>query len=450
MFDFRLYYLTNFFIIYSQLFTRAAFARKPEEFMKKIIALVLAGGRVNELGVLTIYRPKSAVPFGGIYRVIDFPLSNLMHSGINKIGILSQYRSSSLINHIETGASWDFTGRNRGAHILPPFKGVTESDWYLGTADAVYQNLNFIEDNAPDLVLILSGDHVYRMDYQALIQYHLEKDADMTAVFKQVPLTEASRFGIARLSEEDERGGKLTGYSEKPDNPASPWASLTIYLFKTDVLIDALNYNHQNDTSFHIGKDVIPRLIQKYRVHGYKFSGYWGYTQTIEEYWQTHIDLLDRPEDINLREWLIRTNLSHRDIRDRVPTKIAPTGRVSKSLVHNGCVIEGEVEHSILFPGVHVAKGARITDSIVMFDAVIGENSKICRSILNPDVQIGENAIIGMDPSTPKADGAGITVIGEKCRIPAATRIGKNCTIYPDLSQKHFTDLNIKSGTVLQ
>lgn len=417
--------------------------------MKKIIALVLAGGRVNELGVLTIYRPKSAVPFGGIYRVIDFPLSNLMHSGINKIGILSQYRSTSLINHIETGASWDFVGRNRGAHILPPFKGVTESDWYLGTADAVYQNLNFIHDHDPDLVLILSGDHIYRMDYQALIQYHLEHQADLTAVFKQVPPNEASRFGIGGFEEEDEQGGRLTGYAEKPENPASRWASLTIYLFNTDVLIQALHDNHRNDTSFHLGKDVIPRLIPDGRVYGYKFSGYWGYTQTVDEYWRTNMDLLDRPDEINLREWQVRTNLSHRNIRDRASVKIAAGGRISQSLVYNGGVIEGEVEHSILFPGVRVAKGARITDSIVMFDAIIGENSEIRRSILSPNVQIGENVKIGIDQTDYAADNNGITVIGEKCRIPAATQIGKNCTIYPDLSQKHFKELNIKSGTIL-
>lgn len=418
--------------------------------MKKILAMVLAGGRVNELGVLTIYRPKSAVPFGGIYRVIDFPLSNLMRSGINKIGILSQYRSSSLINHIETGASWDFAGRNRGAHILPPFKGESDSDWYLGTADAVYQNLDFINENAPDMVLILSGDHIYRMDYQLMVQYHLEKNADFTAAFKQVPTSEASRFGIARLSEADETGGKLLAYSEKPEDPESAWASLTIYLFKTEVLVEALRYNHKHDNSFHIGKDIIPRLINQYKTYGFKFSGYWGYTQTIDEYWQTHMDLLDRPDEINLREWKVRTNLNHRNVRDRIPLEITGTGRVSKSLVHNGCRIEGEVEHSILFPGVHVAEGARIIDSIVMFDTVIGKNTKIASSILSPDVQIGENVTIGNDLINTNLTDAGITVIGERCQIPALTQIGHSCTIYPELSSKHFEDVNIKSGTVLK
>jgi glucose-1-phosphate adenylyltransferase len=413
--------------------------------MEKILAMILAGGRVNELGVLTHYRPKSTVPFGGLYRVIDFTLSNLMHSGISKVGVLSQYRSASLISHIEVGAAWDFVGRNRGAHILPPYKGSSDSDWYQGTADAVYQNLNFIYDNPSDLVLILSGDHIYKMDYQPLIKYHLEHQADLTAVFKAVSSHDARRFGLAQLAEEDPAGGKIVAYREKPEKAFSQCASLTIYLFKREVLIEVLKTNHalvlkQNqsrEASFHIGKDIIPRMLNDYRVYAYKFQGYWGYTQTIDEYWQANMDILDHPEILPIREWHVRTNLAHRNIRDRTPARFAASAQVTNSLVNNGCVIEGRVEHSILFPGVYVARDAVVQDSIIMFDTRINAGAKINRSILNPDVQIGAHAWIGSDgvenviPAESAHSQLGITVIGEKRQIPAATQVRKNCSLPP-------------------
>lgn len=422
--------------------------------MKKIVAMILAGGRVNQLGVLTLYRPKSAVPFGGLYRVIDFPLSNLMHSGINQVGILSQYRSSSLINHIEIGGAWDFVGRNRGAVILPPFIGETNSDWYKGTADAVYQNLDFIRDKNPDLVLILSGDHIYKMDYQHLIQYHLAKKADLTAVFKNVPVAQSTRFGVAKFEDEseDEQGGKLKAYYEKPAEAVSQWASLTIYLFNPKVLIEVLKKNQQSAQSFHFGKDIIPQMIDQYQVYGYKFNDYWGYTQTIAEYWQTNMDILDNPANFPLRDWKLRTNLAHRNIRDRIPTQIGVDGKVSDSLISTGCIIEGEVEHSILFPGVRVERGAVIRDSIVMFDSVIQKDAHIFRSIVCSDVLIDENVHIGSVEKNHQRDHEmqGISVIGEKTQIPPGTRIGENCTIYPLLKAKHFTTSNIRSGETIK
>ncbi|MCI0515223.1 glucose-1-phosphate adenylyltransferase subunit GlgD [candidate division KSB1 bacterium] len=413
--------------------------------LEKILAMILAGGRVNELGVLTHYRPKSTVPFGGLYRVIDFTLSNLMHSGISNVGVLSQYRSASLISHLEVGAAWDFIGRNRGAHILPPYKGINDSDWYQGTADAIYQNLNFIYDNPSDLVLILSGDHIYKMDYQPLIKYHLERQADLTAVFKAVSPHDARRFGLAQLTDEDEAGGKIIAYHEKPEKAFSQWASLTIYLFNREVLIEVLKANHaqalkQNqsrEASFHIGKDLIPRMLKDYRVDAYKFDGYWGYTQTIDEYWQANMDILDRPEILPIREWHVRTNLAHRNIRDRAPARFAASAQVSNSLVNNGCVIEGRVEHSILYPGVYVARDAVVQDSIIMFDTQIHTGARISRSILNPDVQIGNYAWIGSDclaeimPADPANSPTGITVIGEKRLIPAGFQIGRNCSLPP-------------------
>lgn len=422
--------------------------------MKKTLAMILAGGRVNELGVLTIYRPKSAVPFGGLYRVIDFPLSNLMHSGISKVGILSQYRSSSLITHIGIGADWDLVGRQRGVVMLPPFKGESDSDWYLGTADAVYQNLNYINDNNPDLVMILSGDHIYKMDYQSLIQYHLENEADLTAVFKQVPQEQASRFGIAHFKQEDDRGGELSAYYEKPQNAESNWASLTIYLFNRNVLNEVLQQNHLFGKSHHIGKGVIPQMLGNYRVFGFKFSGYWGYTQTIEEYWKTSMDIIDLPDELALHDWGVRTNQAHRNIRDRVPTKISDGGKIRQSVMYNGCMIEGEVEHSILFPGVRVEKGAVIRDSIVMFDTIIGAGSTIEQSIIGSDVRIDKNVSIGCaeesEIDTLQDGNYEITIVGEGTQIPESTSIGKNCVINPHLKAKHFSNKHFRSGTIIK
>ena len=261
--------------------------------MADILAFVLAGGRVDELSVLTFDRPKSALPFAGNYRVIDFALSNLMHARIRRVGILSQYRSTSLINHIGTGASWDMTGRRRQVTLLPPSTGQKNSDWYKGTADAVAHNLDFINENNPDLVLILSGDHIYRMDYQRLIQFHQEHKADVTAGFIKVPLEEAHRFGLGVMEEKEGRpGGRLRSYQEKPSAPQSQWASLTIYLFKTEVLLEILKQTHPHSEGIEFGRDIFPSLVHQYRVFGYIFSGYWGYTRTLDEYWRTHMDLV--------------------------------------------------------------------------------------------------------------------------------------------------------------
>lgn len=418
--------------------------------MNKIIALVLAGGRVDELGALTYYRPKSAVPFGGMYRVIDFPLSNLMHSGIEKVGILSQYRTSYLINHIGIGASWDFVGRNRGAVMLPPFKGASAADWYNGTADAVSQNLAFIRQNDPELVLIISGDHIYNMNYQPLIDYHLQKNADLTAVFKQISPEECSRFGIAEMDDEDgNKGGKIIQYLEKSANAASGWASLTIYLFKTSVLLDLLQKNRDDVSAYEFGKNVIPEMLGKYNVYGYKYYDYWGYSRTIREYWQTNMDLLDHPELINLKEWEVRTNLDNRHIRDRIPTKILEHAQIKNTLFNNGCRIAGLVEHSILFPGVRIEKGAVIRDSVIMFDVHIGEDARIIKTIIGPDTIIGKSVSVGAAASKSgqfKKDTEGITVIGDGCEIPESMKIENDCVIYPHKRREHFHASIIRAG----
>ncbi len=409
------------------------------------LAMILAGGRVDELNVLTYYRPKSAVPFGGFARVIDFPLSNLMQSGLERVAILSQYRSYSLINHISTGAAWDMIGRYRGISILPPFKGYGQDQWYRGSADAVYQNLDFVQYHEPEEVLILSGDHIYHMDYRQLLEYHHEKNADCTMVCLRVPLEQARRFGVADIDDEDgERGGRVTAYAEKPAEPKFGWASLTVFCFKPGVLYEVLEQNVREDSSYEFGRDIIPRLMAAgRRVYGFKFRGYWGYTRTIDEYWQTNMDLLGPEPKIQLADWGLRTNLEHRGIRDFQPLKVGPRGTVRDSLVYNGCVIEGEVERSVLFPGVHVGKGATVKDSVLFFNNVVEENCRLTKVVSDVNTTFGAGCRVG---GPLEGD---VSVVGWNNRLPAGTEIGSGCTIYPHLQVEGF-GRRIKDGEVVR
>jgi glucose-1-phosphate adenylyltransferase len=422
------------------------------------LAMILAGSRVDELDVLTCYRPKSAVPFGGFCRVIDFALSNLMNSSIERIAILSQYRSFSLINHIGTGAAWDMIGRFRGISILPPFKDNMDSaDWYLGSADAVYKNLDFIRYHRPEEILILSGDHIYNMDYRKMIAYHYEKKADLTIGCIQVPLEKAHRFGVAALDDEDgERGGRVLSYWEKPAEPQSRWASLTVLCFRPEVLCRALEENHGKN-SYEFGRDIIPMLMeQNCRIYGYKHQGYWGYTRTVEEYWQSNMDLLGENPKIDMEKWGVRTNLAHRGICDVQPTLIGGKATVQNSMIYNGCVVEGEVRNSILFPGVHVGKGTVVEGSVLFFNNEIGENCSLNKvvadvnSVFGPGVCVGPKveasaerlagavtARDGLNPREPGMAGA-VTVIGWNNQIPACTVIGEGATIDPQLPAEQW------------
>jgi glucose-1-phosphate adenylyltransferase len=393
--------------------------------------MVLAGGRVDELGVLTHLRPKSTVPFGGLYRFIDFPLSNLMNSGIEKVGILSQYRSSSLVEHIGNGASWDMVGRDRGITILPPFQGMHESDWYKGTADAVYQNLDFISSYRPDMVLVLSGDHVYHMDYRPMIRFHREMNADVTAAFVQVPLGGASRFGLAVMADEHEYGGRITEYVEKPEQPMSNWASMTAYLFDFDTLVTLLEANSRQE-SHEFGKDILPGLHRTHRFYGYRFNGFWAYCRTIEEYWQTSMNLLGENPAVDIGSWQLRTNLVHEDIRDRGPAMISPYGGVVEDVVaYNGVRIEGSVKRSILFPGVYVAPGAEVEDSILFFDTQVGTGARLQHTITDIGVTIGRDCAIG-------GKGRDITVIGMHAEIPRDITVMAGCSVNPGMRGEQF------------
>ena len=417
--------------------------RKP-----KTLAMILAGGRVDDLGVLTFHRPKSAMPFGGFARVIDFSLSNLMNSGLERVAILSQYRSYSLINHIGIGSAWDMIGRDRGISVLPPYLGHGHSQWYRGTADAVYQNLDFIHFLKPEQLLVLSGDHIYNMDYREMIDYHREKDADLTMACIRVSNDEAHRFGVADIDEEDgERGGRVLRYSEKPKEPEYSWASMTVFCFKPEVLYDVLERNVREDESYEFGRDIIPRMMREdMRVYGYKFKGYWGYTGNVEEFWQANMDLLGSDPPIKFSEWNIRTNMEHRNIRDGQPLKVGKGAVISDSLVYNGCIVEGEVERSILFPGTHVKKGARVKDSVLFFNNKVGQGALLNRVVIDVNNTFERGVRIG---ETDATGGGKISVIGWNNRIKPDTVIGLGCTVYPALPSE-IIPARVESGGVVK
>jgi glucose-1-phosphate adenylyltransferase len=417
--------------------------RKP-----KTLAMILAGGRVDDLGVLTFHRPKSAIPFGGFTRIIDFSLSNLMNSGLERVAILSQYRSYSLINHIGIGSAWDMIGRYRGISVLPPYIGYGHSQWYRGSSDAIYQNLDFVQYIDPEQLLILSGDHIYQMDYREMISYHREKDADLTMACLKVPMNDAHRFGVADIDDEDgERGGKVLRYSEKPENPESNWASMTVFCFKPEVLYEVLEANIKEDASYEFGRDIIPRMMrEKRRVFGYKFKGYWGYTGTIEEFWQANMDLLGGDPPIKFADWNIRTNMEHRNIRDCQPVKIGNSAQISDSLIYNGCIIEGEVERSILFPGTYVAKGAKVKDSVLLFKNDVGKGAKLNKIISDVNTIFGSGVRIG---EAGRPDSIGTTVIGWNNFISPNTIIGSGCTVYPSVSSEKIPK-KVESGEVVR
>lgn len=412
------------------------------------LAMILAGGRVDELNVLTYYRPKSAVPFGGMYRIIDFSLSNLMNSGLERVAILSQYRNYSLINHIGSGSAWDMVGRNRGISILPPFKGSEKSTWYRGSADAVAQNLDFVRYHRPEVILLLSGDHVYHMDYRQLIDYHRGRDADLTIAFVKVPLDKAHRFGVAALDGEDgSLGGRVLAYREKPEKPEFNWASMTIFCFKPGVLYEELGREIEGGENFEFGRDIIPRMVAEgRRVYGFKFGDYWGYTRTVEEYWQTSMDLLGPNPPVRIEEWGLRTNLEHRDIRDYQPLRVGSGAEISDSLVYNGCEVEGKVERSILFPGVKVGPGATVKDSVIFFDTKIGAEVRLDKVISDVNVVFEPGCRVGRRDAEPES---GATVVGWSNVVPAGAEIGSGCTLYPHLDQNKLVGIT-NSGEVVK
>ncbi len=367
---------------------------------KECVVMLLAGGQGSRLGELTKKIAKPSVPFGGKYRIIDFPLSNCVNSGLDTIGVLTQYQPLVLNSYIGDGKSWDLDRMNGGIQILPPYQRVGDSEWYSGTANAIYQNIDFIDMYDPEYVLILSGDHIYKMDYSLMINYHKEKNADCTISVIAVPLKEASRFGI--LSSDGD--GRIIDFEEKPKKPKSTNASMGIYVFNWNKLKEYLEIDDKNHGSTKdFGKDVIPLMLNKgEKLYSYEFKGYWKDVGTIDSLWQANMDLLgDSGFDLS-GNWVIYSRHA-----ERPPQYISGNSSVKNSIVSEGAVIFGTVENSIIFSGVKIGEGAVVRDSVVMADVEIKENSVINNSIIDEAVVIGPNLKIG----TPKNANYGITVI---------------------------------------
>ncbi len=413
----------------------------------RVLAMILAGGEGRRLSILSQKRAKPAVPFAGKYRIIDFPLSNCANSGIYNVGIPTQYRPRSLNDHIRTGAPWDMDRMSGGVTLLQPYLGRRDSDWYSGTADAIQQNFDFIRHHNPDIVLILQGDQVYKMDYDQLIAFHTEHQADLTMGALEVSLEEASRYGIF----ETDASYRVIGFEEKPPAPKSQLASMGIYVFNTEVLSQVLKEDAADPNSGHdFGKNIIPKMVSQYRVFVYPYSGYWVDVGTIQAYWEAHMDLLadNPPIDLNDRSWVIHTRSE-----ERPPVNIRTGAVVLHSLITDGCLIEGTVEYSVLSPGVRVERGAVVRYSIVMTDAVIRAGAMVDRCILDKQVEIGAGAQVGygMDytPSRVTDLSSGITLVGKNATIPPNIRIGRNCIIASDVRPHDFTTDHVPSGSVI-
>lgn len=415
---------------------------------KSSIALLLAGGTGTRLNILASLRAKPAVPFGGMYRLIDFTLSNLMHSNIEVVGILTQYKPFSLMNHIMNGEAWDFVGRMRNVEILPPHTGERASDWYKGTADAVHQNLRFIDDYSPDLVLIVSGDHIYKMDYNEMIDAHLEKKAQLTVGLIEVPAERASSFGIAQVDE----SGRVTRFEEKPREPKNNLASMGVYVFDGPILIKRLKEIAAGGGS-DFAKDLLPKMMMMNRVYGHIFKGYWRDVGTIQAYWDANMDILKPESGLALACWQVRTNLAEKgQAGDRPSAYVGMRSRVENSLICRGGRIEGMVINSILSPGVEIRRGACVRDSILFHDGVVAEGSRVERAILDKNVRIGRNCQIGLGPDQaanrdfPGHLDTGITLVGKNAAIPEGVKIGKNCLIYPEVGEKDIKTKTLPAG----
>lgn len=414
---------------------------------KEMIAMLLAGGQGSRLGVLTSKVAKPAVAFGGKYRIIDFPLSNCINSGIDTVGVLTQYQPLRLNTHIGIGIPWDLDRNVGGVTVLPPYEKSTSSEWYTGTANAIYQNMNYMEMYNPDYVLILSGDHIYKMDYEVMLDFHKENHADVTIATMPVPLEEASRFGIVITDEEN----RIQEFEEKPAQPRSNLASMGIYIFSWPVLKEALKaLSEQPACDF--GKHIIPYCHEKkQRLFAYEYNGYWKDVGTLGSYWEANMELIDIIPEFNLYEeyWKTYTNSGILP-----PHYISDQSAVEKSIIGNGCDIYGEVHSSVISSGVTIGKGSVVRDSIIMKDAVIGDHCVIDKAIIAENVQIGDNVTLGTGSDTPnkmRPDiyGFGLVTIGEDSVIPSDVQIGKNTAISGVTSKEDYINGELASGETL-
>ena len=398
---------------------------------KKCVAMLLAGGQGSRLGVLTGKIAKPAVPYGGKYRIIDFPLSNCTNSGIDTVGILTQYKPLELNDYVGSGKAWDLDRLDGGVHILPPYQGQQGGDWYKGTANAIYQNLSFIERYNPEYVLILSGDHIYKMDYSDMLNQHVESGAGCTIAVLDVSLEEASRFGIMNTNPD----GTIYEFEEKPKNPKSTLASMGIYIFDWEKLRHYLTEDEKDPNSSNdFGKNIIPAMLNAGELlKVYRFSDYWKDVGTVDSLWDANLDLLNPNLNLDLadKNWKIYSKTTGTS-----PQYISDEAKVENSLITNGCEIYGNVDFSVLFKDVTVEEGATVEYSLVMPGAVIKKGAKVRYSIIAENVVVEEGATIGGDPAVVGSDNWGITVIGDNLTV------GKNA----DVSANKMITENIEEG----
>lgn len=386
---------------------------------QEVVAMLLAGGQGSRLGVLTKNLAKPAVPYGGKYRIIDFPLSNCVNSGIESVGVLTQYQPLLLNEYIGSGQPWDLDSMNAGVRVLPPYQRSRKSDWYKGTANAIYQNINFIERYNPDYVVVLSGDHIYKMDYSKMVAFHKEHDAACTIAVIEVPMEEASRFGIMNTNED----GSIYQFDEKPKVPKSNKASMGIYVFTWSKLRKYLEEDEANPKSSNdFGKDVLPAMLNAgERMFAYPFQGYWKDVGTIESLWESNMDLLNPNVDLDLSEesWKIYS-------RNPVmpPHYVAKDAKVQNSLVAEGCNVYGEIDFAVLFAGVYIAPGAQVKDSIIMPGARVEENAIVQYAIVAENAVIGKGSVVGARPEDMEnKDEWGVAVVGSGCVLAPGTTV---------------------------
>jgi len=413
---------------------------------KEIAALLLAGGQGSRLGVLTRSLAKPAVLYGGKYRIIDFSLSNCINSGIDTVGILTQYQPLKLNSHIGIGKPWDLDRMNGGVTILSPYMKEESGEWYKGTADAIYQNIHYVDSLSPVYVIILSGDHIYKMDYSKMLDFHKQNNAEATISVLKVPTEEAGRYGIMNTHAD----GRIYEFEEKPKNPKSNLASMGIYIFTWEILRDYLIKDSENPVSDHdFGKNIIPMMLNEgLSMWAYGFEGYWRDVGTIQAFWESNMDLIKRVPDFNLFDPNWKTYTPN-------PVQpahfIGPGGNVKTSIVAEGCRIYGVVRNSVIFPGVYIGEGALVENSIIMSYASIGGFSHIDCSIIGENAIVGNNVKVGLGENIvnerkPGIYNSGITVVGEDARIPDNTSVGKNVVIDRGINHEDFCSLDIPSG----
>ena len=421
--------------------------RGEDMIKKEMIAMLLAGGQGSRLGVLTSKVAKPAVAFGGKYRIIDFPLSNCINSGVDTVGVLTQYQPLRLNTHIGIGIPWDLDRNIGGVTVLPPYEKSTNSEWYTGTANAIYQNLEYMESYNPEYVLILSGDHIYKMDYEVMLDFHKANNAEVTIAVMPVPMEEASRFGIM-IADENHR---ITEFEEKPEHPRSNLASMGIYIFNWKTLKEAL-IAMADQPALDFGKHVIPYCHEKGApLYAYEFTGYWKDVGTLSSYWEANMELIDIVPEFNLYEeyWKIYTKSEIQP-----PDYIAADSVVERSIIGEGSEVYGEVYNSVIGCGVTIGKGTVIRDSIIMNQTQIGEECEINKAIIAENVVVGNQVKLGVgeeaeNDTAPHIYNHGLVTIGEKSVIPDGISVGKNSVISGVTAAADYEDSQLASGKTL-